>query len=122
MPATPTATDLMAGIKEYAGLGWHRTGSLGDEATTEWLIRRLAQIGVRGVAHPFLFPQVEIARAEIQFGGATLAGHPQFDAGTTGPAGVTGPLVPPDRAAAGAIVVIDVTHDHVSIVDRKSVV
>ena len=107
-PALSSPAALMEVIQEFDGLGIHRTGSRGDDATTEWLIRRLARVGVEGSAHAFLFPLLDMRRAVVEVGAATVEGHAQMDAGLTPAAGVTGRLVPADSAGPAALGVLDI--------------
>lgn len=88
----PTPDSILEDIVAFDGLGWHRTGSSGDQATTRWLIDQLAAAGIGAAPRPFVFPRVDIERAEIATGAHCISGHPQFDAGVTPPEGIRGPL------------------------------
>lgn len=98
---------LMEWVRQFDALGTHRTGSAGDEATTEWLIARLAEAGIHGEAHSFTFPKLDVTTAELHAGGEVIAGHAQMDAGLTRAGGVDGPLVSVDAVTPGAIAVLD---------------
>jgi hypothetical protein len=52
-------------VREFDALGGHRTGSPGDNATTELLIRRLSEVGVEAQVHRFRFSKLEATRAEV---------------------------------------------------------
>lgn len=112
--------DVLRGwIEDYAGLGLHRTGSPGDEATNRWLLRLLHERGIAAACTPFSFPRLAWRDAAVFAGTARIEGTPLFDAGSTGPEGVGGTipvLEDPDAAtlesaldgpgdAAGMIVV-----------------
>jgi len=94
-------------IRAFDALGWHRTGSDGDHATTAWLIARLREAGVPAEPWSFSFPKVEVERAQLALGETLFEGHPQFDAGETPPEGVVGPLAA-SGAPGGRIVVVEV--------------
>jgi len=97
------ATDVLRGwIEEYARLGWHRTGSPGDEATSRWLLRHLRDCGIAAAPVAFSFTRFAWHEAAVFVGPARIEGTPLYDAGSTGPEGVAGdfPLLEdPDTAA-----------------------
>jgi hypothetical protein len=102
-----TASAAAAIIGAFDALGTHRTGSPGDEATTRWLIERLAALGVGAATHRFHVPLLEVHRAAVEVAGTVIAGHAQVDAGLTPPRGAAGPLVAADAARNGAVAVLD---------------
>lgn len=98
----PAADVLRGWIEEYAGLGLHRTGSPGDEATSRWLLRRLHDRGVASASVAFSFPRFAWREAAVFVGSSRVEGTPLYDAGSTGPEGTTGSfpvLEDPDAAA-----------------------
>ena len=95
-------------VREFDDQGWHRTGSPGDNATTTWLLEKLAGFGVHGEAHPFLFAKLDVGSALIEVGGTTIAGHAQMDAGLTPVGGQLGRLTTAARPEPGCIAVLDI--------------
>jgi hypothetical protein len=92
------AADPLAGaalctdVKTYAGLGEHRTGTAGDNATTAWLARALKAAGYSVERQGFDYPVFDLLRSDMSVGGRTIEGFPYWTPGTTPAAGVTGRL------------------------------
>ncbi len=107
-PTLTTPQALLELVREFDALGIHRTGSPGDNATTAWLVRRLAAMGVTATAWSFTVPRLEARAAYVDTLGRQIAGHPQMDAGLTPAGGVEGPLVPAEAVRRGAIAVLDI--------------
>jgi hypothetical protein len=105
--STSSPAALQQIIEEYDSLGVHRTGTAGDNQTTEWLLARLSALGVEAHAHAFTFPLLDVHTAEVEVQGRRLKGHAQMDAGLTAPRGVTGLLKPIGAAEPGCIAVLD---------------
>jgi hypothetical protein len=83
---------LYADVKAYAGLGEHRTGTAGDNATTAWLERALKAAGYAVERQGFDYPVFDLVRSDMSLGGRTIEGFPYWTPGTTPAAGVTAPL------------------------------
>lgn len=83
---------LYADVKTYAGLGEHRTGTVGDDATTVWLARALKVAGYVVERQAFDYPVFELARADLMLGGRTLDAFPYWTPRTTPAGGLTAPL------------------------------
>lgn len=65
-------TRLMADIQHYVRLGWHRTGSEGDQATAAWLAERLSRAGFRVSPDPFEVETLSVADAQLTVGGQSI--------------------------------------------------
>ena len=96
---------LYADVKAYVGLGEHRTGTPGDDATTVWLDRALKAAGYAVERQPFDYPVFELARAEILLAGRSLETFPYWTPATTPAGGLTAPLSL--VGGAGRIALID---------------
>jgi hypothetical protein len=107
-PTLTTPQALLELVREFDALGIHRTGSPGDNATTAWLARHLAAMGVTAKAWSFAVPRLETRAAYVDTLGRQIAGHAQMDAGLTPTGGVEGPLVPVEAVRRGAIAVLDI--------------
>ena len=83
---------LYADVKTYAGLGEHRTGTAGDDATTVWLERALKAAGYAVERQGFDYPVFDLVRSDVTLAGRTLDGFPYWTPATTPPGGVSGPL------------------------------
>src|SRR5215470_8046103 len=94
-------------IQTYDSQGIHRTATIVDNASADWL-RQLAAVA-GGDAHLNSFPlrQVNIQAAYIEVDGKRIEGVPFFDGGFTGDTGIVGTLGPPDSMADIALVTID---------------
>lgn len=96
----------MQDVRIFDGIGWHRTGSAGDSATSQWLVRRLAEVGIDASLQPFAFPKLDVSAAYMVLGDEVIEGHPQYDGGLTGPTGITSTLVAADGDVRGRIAVL----------------
>src|SRR5258706_9205172 len=83
---------VYADVKTYAGLGEHRTGTAGDNATTAWLERALGAAGYGVERQGFDYPVFDLVRSDLTLGGRTIEGFPYWTPGTTPPGGVSAPL------------------------------
>jgi hypothetical protein len=94
-------------IQTYDGQGIHRTATIVDNASADWL-RQLAAVA-GGDAHLNSFPlrQVNIQAAYIEADTKRIEGVPFFDGGFTGDTGIVGTLGSPDSMADIALVTID---------------
>jgi len=94
-------------IQTYDGQGVHRTATIVDNASADWL-RQLAAVA-GGDAHLSSFPlrQVNIQAAYIEADGKRIEGVPFFDGGFTGDTGMVGTLGSPDSMADIALVTIN---------------
>ena len=91
-----------AGVSLYdngrtRAIGWqgpHRTGTVGDEAGADWLIREAAGLGVTPVVEKFGLDRLDPIDAYLEFDGKRVPGVPVFDTPATGADGVVGALGP----------------------------
>src|SRR5262245_30958440 len=86
-------------IQTYDSQGIHRTATIVDNASADWL-RQLASVA-GGDARLSAFPlrQVDIRAAYIEVDGRRIEGVPLFDGGFTGDTGLVGTLGPADSPA-----------------------
>ncbi|MFL5297879.1 MAG: hypothetical protein ACJ798_16000, partial [Phenylobacterium sp.] len=83
---------LYADVKAYAGLGEHRTGTPGDQATTRWMVQALKRAGYQVETQGFEYPVFELGRCEIGLDGRTLESFPYWTPKPTPAGGLTAPL------------------------------
>jgi len=94
-------------ISTYDGQGVHRTATIVDNASADWL-RQLATVaGAETRLVPFALEQVEVRAAYIEADGRRIDGVPFFDGGFTGETGIVGTLGAPDSDADIALVNLD---------------
>lgn len=86
------ATDIAADIKGWDAIDDHRTGTVGDRRTADWLARRVKSAGLEPRRDDFELTRWVLERCALDVGGSVVEGVPLFDGGTTGPAGVVGSL------------------------------
>jgi hypothetical protein len=93
-PATAAlqGASLYADVKAYSGLGEHRTGTPGDQATTGWMVQALKRAGYRVETQGFDYPVFELGRCEVEAPTLKIEAFPYWTPVTTPPAGVRGPL------------------------------
>jgi hypothetical protein len=94
-------------IQTYDGQGIHRTATIVDNASADWL-RQVANVA-GGDAHlsAFALRQVDIRAAYLEIDGKRIDGVPLFDGGFTGETGIVGTLGSADSTADIALVTID---------------
>ena len=80
-------------IQAWDAIVEHRTGTLGDRQTADWLASAATAAGASPSLDEFRLSRWEPRRCVVQVGAEEIAGVPLFDSGTTGPDGVTAPLV-----------------------------
>src|SRR5262245_32256661 len=94
-------------IQTYDGQGIHRTATIVDNASADWL-RQLATVaGGEARLNAFPLRQVDLRAAHIEVDGRRFEGLPLFDGGFTGETGLVGTLGPADSTADIALVTID---------------
>jgi len=114
LPASAqTAADRRRRISEliqtYDSQGIHRTATIVDNASADWLRQVASAAG--GNAHLNAFPlaQVDVRAAYVEVDGRRIEGVPFFDGGFTGETGIVGTLGTADSNADIALVTIDST-------------
>lgn len=83
---------IAADIENWDGIEEHRTGTQGDRRTAGWLAAEVLAAGLEPRLEQFPHRRRVPGRAEIKVGDRRIDGVPMFDAGATGPEGVTAPL------------------------------
>lgn len=113
--AMPDAV-IEADLRRYVAFGEKQAGGPGDAACGEWLAEELAGAGFSVERQAFDAPFFTAAKAELTVEGTTTAVYPQPIVRTTGPDGVSGPLVRVDGAGrfagdmTGAVALVDLPH------------
>jgi hypothetical protein len=77
-------------IEEFDGQGWHRTGTAVDNASGEWLRRRLEEAGVSASLETYPFVRRDVNDCYVEWAGGRLGALPMFDSGETPAAGING--------------------------------
>ena len=96
---TAIATD----IQGWDAIDDHRTGTIGDHQTSDWLVENVRAVGLTPYRDDFDLSRWVLHQCSVAADGRMADGVPLFDGGVTGPAGTTGPLVglPGDDAGIG---------------------
>jgi hypothetical protein len=94
-------------IQTYDGQGIHRTATIVDNASADWLRQVAAVAGGDAHLNAFQLRQVDIRAAYIEVDGQRIEGVPLFDGGFTGDTGLVGTMGPADSTADIALVTID---------------
>lgn len=109
----PTTATIEVDLMRYVDFGNKRAGGPGDTACGEWLAQELHSAGYVVQRQPFSAPYLEATRCELTCGDAVAEVYAQPIVRTTGPEGLSGPLVRVDAAGRfagslqGAIALID---------------
>jgi len=86
---------VAAWMAEWDGMGWHRSGTGGDDASLHWLTAHAQCAGHASSLHEIAFTRrVSLRTAEFVVGNERFEGLPLFDAPGSDPNGVIGRLVP----------------------------
>ena len=85
---------LAKDIQGWENTELHRTGTLGDLRTAEWLAGLANEAGVSAALHKFDLRRWAPRRCEVYAGDRVAEGVPLFDGGTTTAEGVAGRLGP----------------------------
>jgi hypothetical protein len=94
-------------IQTYDRQGIHRTATIVDNASADWLRQLAAVAGGDAHLNSFSLRQVDIRAAYVEADGKRIEGVPLFDAGFTGETGIVGTLGSADSTADIALVTID---------------
>jgi hypothetical protein len=95
-------------VVEYDSLGEHRVASAADDATTQWLSRKLTDAGLTVTRQPFSYPLYSPAVSQIALGGTRIDTFPAWPPVMTEGNGLKAPLVPSSAAdVSGKIALID---------------
>ena len=103
-------------IAEYERQGFHRTGTIVDRQSGDWLCERVRAAGLAPAREPFALDRVDPVSSRVVVGRRQIDALPLFDGGFTNAQGITGRLGPldsdaeiglveaaPNTAAAGAL-------------------
>ena len=92
-PAPASGADAFRYVREYAGLGLHRTGTAGNTTTAAWLAQEFEAIGLDTSTQGFSFPSYTPHAASVRVGSFSPEVFPLYYSGRTGPSGVSATLV-----------------------------
>jgi hypothetical protein len=103
-------------IRAFDEQGFHRTGTVVDRKSGDWLANEVRQIGLEPVLEEFSLSRVDPLHASLEVNGRRIEGLPLFDGGFTDAAGVVGKIgnlnsdaaigltgIPPNAAQTGAL-------------------
>ena len=103
-------------IRAFDEQGFHRTGTVVDRRSGDWLANEVRQIGLEPVLEEFSLSRVDPLHASLKVNGRKIEGLPLCDGGFTDAAGVVGKLgnlnsdaaigltgIPPNAAQTGAL-------------------
>jgi hypothetical protein len=79
-------------IRAYQAQGFHRTGTVVDAKSGDWLAGEVRKIGLDPTLEPFPISRVDLFAASLAVDGRTINGLPLFDGSFTASAGITGAL------------------------------
>jgi hypothetical protein len=89
---------LARDLEDYVGFGWHRTGSAGDRATSDWFARHFRAHGYTVEQEGVTCPDADTTVARLASRDLVLDGFAQPPLAFTPDAGVRAPLVTWDPA------------------------
>ena len=81
-------------LETFDSQGNHRTGTAGDNASAEWLVREAAKFGVKAKIEPFPFNRVDPQSAYLSLADRRIDGVPLFDTAFTSAEGLSGTFGP----------------------------
>ena len=87
-------------IGEYEVQGYHRTGTVVDQASADWLSDQVRQAGLTPSQERFRLSRVDPVAGTLTIGDRSIEGLPLFDGGFTDAFGVRGRLGPLDAGTA----------------------
>ena len=98
-------TEKIAGyIRDFDAQGWHRTGSVVDVTSAQWLAAEVQALGLEADLEPVALSRIDPQACFIEAEGRQVAGLPLFDGGFTGLDGVSGRVGPLDSEAEIGVV------------------
>lgn len=83
---------IASDIRGWDAIDDHRTGTVGDQQTAEWLADSLRAAGLEPQPDVFALRRWVLRDCAVAVDGRRAAGVPLFDGGTTAAAGLTAPL------------------------------
>ena len=81
-------------LQTFDAQGNHRTGTAADNASAEWLVDQVRQLGIKASLEPFALTRVDPQLVYVRIGNRRIDGVPMFDGSFTTPDGVVGRLGP----------------------------
>ena len=116
-------------IDQYSDQGFHRTATTVDRQSGEWLLERVATLGLKPSKEEFPVNRVVPGVCRLVVAGSVIEGLPLFDGAFTDRAGIRGQLgpigsdadiglvtAPPNTSAGGALGEARRQHAHKAIV------
>jgi hypothetical protein len=85
---------LAEAIAAYDAQGNHRTATVADSASAEWLARQIQQSGVQPTLESFTLSRIDPLSCHLRIAGRRIEGVPLYDGAFTGSEGVRGTLGP----------------------------
>jgi hypothetical protein len=79
-------------IEAYDSQGNHRTGTVVDHDSAQWLVACARRLGVEATLEPFAFDRIDPQPSYLRLANRCIGGLPLFDANFTGPDGIRGRL------------------------------
>ena len=79
-------------IGEYDAQGWHRTGTVVDHESAQWLADQVSKTGAEVSLDSFQLSRIDPGECYLEVGGQRISGLPMFDGAFTGAEGIQGNL------------------------------
>jgi hypothetical protein len=98
-----TGDKLMADVEAYVGFGTHRTGSVGDLATSDWFAKHWRSLGYAVEQTDVTCPNADTHVAKLRIGDQAFDGFAQPPLTFTPEGGLTAPLAAWNAATPGAV-------------------
>jgi hypothetical protein len=98
-----TGDRLMADVEKYVSFGTHRSGSPGNLAASNWLLKRWTDLRYAVEQPEFPIPNADTTLARLEAGGQAFDGFAQPPLVFTSPGGVSAPLVPWNEKSPGDV-------------------
>ncbi|SVC50094.1 uncharacterized protein METZ01_LOCUS302948, partial [marine metagenome] len=70
-------------IQEYDSQGWHRTGTLTDHESADWLLGKVLELGLSAEKESFELPMVVLGDCYLQVADKVIPGLPMYDGSFT---------------------------------------
>jgi hypothetical protein len=93
----------MADVEKYVSFGTHRSGSSGNLAASDWLLKRWTDLRYAVEQPEFPIPNADTTLARLEAGGQAFDGFAQPPLVFTSQGGVSAPLVPWNEKSPGDV-------------------
>ena len=91
--ATPDAVQRITQvIRDYEAQGFHRTGTIVDNASGDWLAEQVGRASLRATLESFALDRVDPVTCTLTIKGRRIDGLPLFDGAFTSASGIDGKL------------------------------